>query len=171
VAGVAEAGEGFLAELFGDGVDAEVGSCLEDERHVSHELGTLGPPRCLGGRDGGIQATVEVTCEVGGPTDGDQHPAALAVGQWGRVECQGGPIEPDALFEGETLHGFGGGAYRPRAGGRGLAVGRELGPVPGDAGEVLREVVGEERLRRFGDGAVESRPLGGGEGRLDRVAG
>jgi hypothetical protein len=44
--------------------------------------------------------------------------------------------------------------------------------VPGDLAEVLAEVAGEVGLGRLsGGGAVEPGPVGGGERRLDRVAG
>jgi hypothetical protein len=169
--GIAETGEGFLAQLLGDGVQGGVGGCLEDERGLAHERGTLGRARSACRRDGGVGASVHVTGEVGRPAERDQHLTALGGGQRSWVEGQGRPVKADALFVGETPYGVVGGADRPLAGGGRLTVGRELDPMPGDLAQVLGKVAGEACLGRLGDGAMQRGPVGGRERRLDRVAG
>lgn len=90
--GIAETGEGFLAQLLGDGVQGGVGGCLEDECGLAHERGTLGRARSACRRDGGVCASVHVTGEVGRPAERDQHLTALGLGQRSRVEGQGRPV-------------------------------------------------------------------------------
>lgn len=123
------------------------------------------------GRHGGIHAFAKVAGEVRRPPEGDQHLTAFEVGDHRGVERQRHRIEPDALFVGQASYGIVGGPDRPQTGGGGLAVGHQLEPVPGDVGQVLREVGGEVGLRGAGDGAVERGPGGGVERRLDRVPG
>ncbi len=168
---MAEAGQGLLAQLLGDGVDGDVGSCLEDERGVTHELGTLGGTRRVRGRRCGIRAAVNVAGKVGRSAEGDQQTAEIDIGDRRRVERQRSPIEPDTLFVGEAPYGLVSGEDGPLAGGCPFAVGGQLDPVPGDVGEVLGEVGGEVGLRHLGDGAVQPGSVGGRERRLDRVPG
>lgn len=113
---VAEAGERLLAQLFGDGVDAGVGSCLEDERGLAHEFGTPGPARGVRRRDCRIHASVEVAGEVGRPAERDQQLAALDLGQRGRIEFQCGPVQPDTLLVGQASYRLVGGRGSPTCG-------------------------------------------------------
>jgi hypothetical protein len=102
---------------------------------------------------------------------GEELGISCCVRQRCRVERQRGPVEPDALLECQPSHGLGGGSDRPGAGGCGLPVGRQLGPVPGKIPKMVRQVTGELRLDRLRDGAVQGQPVGSGERRLYSVPG
>ena len=171
MSGAAEGVERLLTQLFGDGVDRGIGSCLGHQRRLAQQLGT--PSRAGGGRrvDRGINAITQVAGEVCRPAEREQHPATLGIGQRSRVESQRAPVEPDALFVGEALYSIVGGPDRPLAGDHSRTVRRELGPVPRDLGEMLGQGAGELRLRRLGDGTVQRDPVGRRQRRLDGVAG
>src|SRR5680860_56980 len=73
---LAETGQGLLAQLLGDGIDAGVGYRFENERGVPHELGTLGRAPGVRRRNCGIHAAVKVAGDVGRLTERDQHPVS-----------------------------------------------------------------------------------------------
>ncbi|HEX2041732.1 MAG TPA: hypothetical protein VHF24_03770 [Acidimicrobiales bacterium] len=136
-------------------------------------MGVAGGARRVARRRGRLGARPQVAGEVGGPAQGDQHPAVFGGRQRSGGDRQRGAIEAGAVLVGEAPHGVVRRPDRPRSGRLRLAVRCQLGPVPGDLGEVLGEVAGAPRLRldRLGHGPVEGDPLGRGERRLDRLAG